>query len=139
MNVLVDTNIIIDWLLAREKNGKNAEKAMRYILSKNAEGFVTPHSLADLYFCIRKEFSKPDRQRLLKFIISKMNIISEERDDFEEVLSIEKLDDLEDGLQMQCAKKMNLDYILTENIKDFANSAVQPILTADFLRLVNAE
>lgn len=68
-----------------------------------------------------------------------MNIISEERDDFEEVLSIEKLDDLEDGLQMQCAKKMNLDYILTENIKDFAGSEVQPILTADFLRFVDAE
>ncbi len=50
MNILIDTNIIIDWLLAREKNGKNAEKAMRYILEKNAEGFVTSHSLADLYF-----------------------------------------------------------------------------------------
>ena len=26
MNVLVDTNVIIDWLLVRPKNGKNAEK-----------------------------------------------------------------------------------------------------------------
>ena len=31
MNVLVDTNVIIDWLLVRPKNGKNAEKIMRHL------------------------------------------------------------------------------------------------------------
>lgn len=139
MDILVDTNIIIDWLLAREKNGKCAEKAMRYIMSKNAEGFVTPHSLSDLYFCIRKEFSKQDRQRLLRFIVSKLNVIPEEKEDFEKVLLIDELDDLEDGLQMQCAKKANLDYILTENISDFADSSVSAILTVDFLHLVNID
>ena len=136
MNVLVDTNVIIDWLLAREKNGKNAEKTMRYLMAKNAEGYVTSHSLTDLYFCIRKEFSKEERRSLLKFIIDKFNVITEDRTDFEAVLSEEKLDDLEDSLQMQCARKLNLDYIITENTKDFLNSTVQVLSTAEFLLLV---
>lgn len=105
MNVLVDTNVIIDWLLVRPKNGKNAEKTMRYLMAKNAEGYVSSRSLTDLYFCIRKEFSKSERQKLLQFILSKFNVITEEKSDFEAVLSEDDLDDLEDGLQMQCAKK----------------------------------
>lgn len=136
MNVLIDINIIIDWLLARPKNGKNAEKAMHYLMAKNAEGYVSSHSLTDLYFCIRKEFSKSERQKLLQFILSKFNVITEEKSDFEIVLGEDDLDDLEDGLQMQCAKKANLDYIITENIKDFSVSSVPVLSTSEFLVLV---
>ena len=137
MRVLVDTNVIIDWLLNRVKNGKDAETAMRYIIAGNAEGYVTSHSLTDLYFCIRKEFSKQDRQKLLRFIVSKFHIISEDEIDFKTVLLEEDLADLEDSLQMQCAKKENLDYIITENIKDFLNSTVKVLSTSDFLSLIN--
>ena len=135
MRVLVDTNVIIDWLLNRVKNGKDAETAMRYIIAGNAEGYVTSHSLTDLYFCIRKEFSKQDRQKLLRFIVSKFHIISENEIDFKTVLLEEDLADLEDSLQMQCAKKENLDYIITENIRDFMNSSVKVLSTNDFLKL----
>lgn len=137
MNVLVDTNIIIDWILAREKNGRNAAFAMRYIMARNANGFVSAYSISDLYFCIRKELSKAERQTLLKFIVSKFEVIPEDKSDFENVLSVEYLDDLEDGLQIQCANKENLDYIITENVKDFSSSLVPAISTAEFLDLVN--
>ena len=136
MNVLVDTNVIIDWLLFRPKNGKNAEKAMRYLMAKNAEGYITSHSLTDLYFCIRKEFSNAERQKLLRFILSKFSVITEDKADFETVHNEANLEDLEDGLQMQCAKKENLDYIVTENIKDFSASCVKVLSTSEFLDLV---
>ncbi len=135
MNVLIDTNVIIDWLLVRPKNGKNAEKVMRYLMAKNAEGYITSHSLTDLYFCIRKEFSNAERQKLLRFILSKFNVITEDKSDFETVLNEENLEDLEDGLQMHCAKKANLDYIVTENIKDFSVSCVKVLSTSEFLDL----
>ena len=85
---------------------------------------------------LRKEFSKSERQKLLQFILSKFNVITEEKSDFETVLNEDDLDDLEDGLQMQCAKKANLDYIITENTKDFSTSFVQVLSTSDFLALI---
>ena len=42
-------------------------------------------------------------------------------------------EDLEDGLQIQCATKSGLDYIVTRNIDDFKNSSVPAILPSDFL------
>ena len=34
---------------------------------------------------------------------------------------------MEDGLQMKCAENANIDYIVTENLKDFTNSTVPSI------------
>ncbi len=33
--------------------------------------------------------------------------------------------DLEDGLQIQCAEKEHVDYLVTENLKDFFGSRVK--------------
>ena len=41
--------------------------------------------------------------------------------------------DLEDSLQMQCAYREDLDYILTRNIKDFRDSKIKAISPEDFL------
>ena len=58
------------------------------------------------------------------------------RDENMDIL-ISATQDLEDGLQMACAKKYGLDYIITRNVKDFTNSAVQAIEPQEFLQLLN--
>ena len=109
--------------------GENGKKAYEHIC--NARPAKTPQYTEEE----RKEFSKQDRQKLLRFIVSKFHIISENEIDFKTVLLEEDLADLEDSLQMQCAKKENLDYIITENIRDFMNSSVKVLSTNDFLKL----
>ena len=47
----------------------------------------------------------------------------------------ERWNDLEDGLQMQCAIEKNLDYIVTRNKKDFSSSKVKAILPEEWIEL----
>ena len=47
----------------------------------------------------------------------------------------ERWNDLEDGLQMQCAIEKNLDYIVTHNKKDFSSSKVKAILPEEWIEL----
>ena len=54
-------------------------------------------------------------------------------------LQNEQWQDLEDGLQMQCAAHEKLDYIITRNIKDFTNSEVTAMLPEDFLKMQEDE
>lgn len=51
-------------------------------------------------------------------------------------MSKPELDDLEDGLQMHCAEKTGLDYIITENAGDFLESVVPAISASDFAELM---
>jgi len=43
--------------------------------------------------------------------------------------------DYEDALVAVCADRINADYIVTRNIKDFKNSSVKAITPKDFLQL----
>ena len=60
-------------------------------------------------------------------------VIPEKSNDFIAVVQNPNTEDLEDGLQIQCATKSGLDYIVTRNIDDFKNSSVPAILPSDFL------
>jgi hypothetical protein len=43
--------------------------------------------------------------------------------------------DLEDSLQLECAKSVGAEYIVSRNIDDFANSPIPVILPEDFLKM----
>ncbi len=51
-----------------------------------------------------------------------------------EVLNDPAFFDLEDGLQMKCAENAALDYIVTENIRDFTKSKVPAISIDETLK-----
>lgn len=59
----------------------------------------------------------------------------ETKDDILTFINKELWTDLEDGLQMCCASKEKLDYIITRNIDDFVDSPISAILPDTFLTL----
>ena len=69
-------------------------------------------------------------------VLSNFQVVSENRNDFFDVLNDPAFFDIEDGLQMKCAEKIVVDYIVTENLKDFALSKIPAIDTASALRKV---
>ncbi|MDY3721370.1 MAG: hypothetical protein SOZ96_02140 [Treponema sp.] len=70
-------------------------------------------------------------------IVSSFQVISESRRDLVSVLTDKNFFDLEDGLQMKCAENTNIDYIVTENLKDFNNSKVPAVNIETALKLIS--
>lgn len=68
MRILIDTNVILDWIMVREPNAANAKLIMGQCLFGNIEGYVTSHSLTDLFYILRKDFQT-----------SKISAVSEEQ------------------------------------------------------------
>ena len=66
-----------------------------------------------------------------------LDVVGIDKNKIINALSNDKFSDVEDCLQMECAKDFSADYIVTRNIKDFANSSIKPILPSDFLKLVS--
>ena len=92
--------------------------------------------MTDIFYISRKYMSIEERRRFLILIASFFQIVVENKDDFLYVLNDENFFDLEDGLQMRCAENANLDYIVTENLKDFVNSKVKSISIKEALAKV---
>lgn len=61
-----------------------------------------------------------------------MRILTEDKEAFLSALADEAFFDLEDNLQMTCAAEADLDYIITQNMKDFSSSQVPAISIPEF-------
>ena len=133
MNVLFDTNIILDVYLNRELFAHDSIKLLKLCEAKRINGAVTANTITDIYYILGKTIK--DRQKLTVAILQLLTVIS-----VTDVLSSDitkafalSIDDYEDALIAQCAIRTKPDYIITRNKKDFINSQVPAITPQEFL------
>lgn len=136
MKYFIDTNILLDWLIPTNRFHTDATKLISCCINRTVDGFVSSHSLTDIFYISRKYFSLEDRRLFLILIVSNFTIVTESQNDFLSVLTDAGFFDLEDGLQIQCARNATVDYIVTEDSKGFSNSAIQAINIANALSLI---
>ncbi|MCL1998041.1 MAG: PIN domain-containing protein [Turicibacter sp.] len=139
ISVLIDTNVIIDWFGKREPFFEFAKQIMDYCFSKDIIAYVAAHSFTNLFYILRKSHSLDERRELVKKLCAELTVVSIDEDKLLLAAADDKIADFEDALQIKCAVAKNADYIVTRNIKDFANSVIPPILPSDFLAVVENE
>ena len=136
MKFFIDTNVLIDWLIPTNSFHTEATEFIKLCLLNKFDSYVSSHSLTDLFYITRKNFSKDDRRQFLQLIVSRIKIIVEPNEIFSLALDDENFLDLEDGLQIKCAESEKLDYIVTENLRDFQNSKVKAVSINEALEIL---
>ena len=134
MVVLVDTNIIIDALANKEPYADNAKKILEKCAAREVTGILAAHSIPNMFYILRKNFSQDERRFLLKNLCNIFKISDLNAKKILAALENEKFVDFEDCLQEECAVESMADYIVTRNPADFANSRVKVILPEEFLK-----
>ena len=134
MVVLVDTHIIIDALANREPYADNAKKILEKCAAREVTGILAAHSIPNMFYILRKNFSQDERRFLLKNLCNIFKISDLNAKKILAALENEKFVDFEDCLQEECAVESMADYIVTRNPADFANSRVKVILPEEFLK-----
>lgn len=136
MKILIDTNIILDLIQSREPFSENASKIINSCVKKENEGYISAHSLSDIFFILRKDKTVEERKALILNLCSFFTVIPEDKNFYTAVCQNNNWNDLEDGLQMKCADFEKLDYIVTRDAgKGFNNSPVKAISAEDFLNV----
>ncbi|WP_273467395.1 PIN domain-containing protein [Treponema succinifaciens] len=136
MKILIDTNIILDLIQSREPFSENASKIINSCVKKENEGYISAHSLSDIFFILRKDKTVEERKALILNLCSFFIVIPEDKNFYTAVCQNNDWNDLEDGLQMKCADFENLDYIVTRDAgKGFNNSPVKVISAENFLNI----
>ncbi|MDE6128220.1 MAG: PIN domain-containing protein, partial [Lachnospiraceae bacterium] len=65
MVVLIDTNIIVDFLMKREPYAEEAIKIVELCNQKKVSGCIAAHTISNLFYILRKEFSVLQRREVL--------------------------------------------------------------------------
>ena len=132
MKLLIDTNVILDLLLAREPFLKTARELLKTIQNGQAEGFITANSVADIVYVCKKGYPLDVIRKEVLKLLDLVDVIGLEREDVIKAFDI-GFSDYEDALQSCCAAKEEMDFIVTRNEKDFIKSDVKAISPGAYL------
>ena len=63
--ILVDTNVLLDYLLTREPFYEDAEKIVLACVEGKVKGCIAAHSVPNMFFILRKDYSPEERREVL--------------------------------------------------------------------------
>ncbi len=139
MKILVDTNIIIDTLTGREPFRESAEQIFILAANQIEDMYITASSATDIYYLVRKHLHNTEQSKNTMFKLYQLfGILDVTARDCQDALLLD-MKDYEDAVISCCAKRNQMDYIVTRNIKDYEHSKVKVLLPDDFIRLVSQD
>jgi len=132
--ILIDTNVLLDYLLEREPFFEDAKGIMASCAEGKAKGCIAAHSIPNMFFILRKDYNAKERREVLSNLCSIFDVEGIDKGKLLSGLLNEDFTDFEDCLQMECAKSYGADYIVTRNVVDYSVSDVKAIEPKDYLK-----
>ncbi|MDR0514060.1 MAG: PIN domain-containing protein [Coriobacteriaceae bacterium] len=128
LKLLLDTNVVIDFLAVREPFYADARRIMLLGALKEAELWLSSHQVNDVFSVAseggRKSLGQSCQERI-RSLRSFMRICTVQEADIDAALDL-YWTDLEDACVCCCAQKIKADFIVTRDSKGFARSPIPP-------------
>jgi predicted nucleic acid-binding protein len=130
MKLFIDTNIILDILLAREPFASKSMELLQEAEKKKYSMYISASSATDIFYLLSKYLK--DKQTVYSIFGELLNIvmIADVTDSIVRRSYNENWEDFEDAVQYNCAKSIHSEYIITRNNRDFTKSDI-PVLSPE--------
>ena len=135
MRLMLDANIILDVLQAREPYLADSSRISKMCETNLAEGHISTLSFANLVYVMRKELDPEKIEEVLKALSLIFRFDDLTQADINNAASL-KWNDFEDAVQATIAKRINADYIITRNVKDYKESKITALMPSEILARV---
>ena len=136
MNIIYDTNVIVDILAYREPFYADSAASLAIADRKNVFSFITSNTVTDIaYILARYKRSDEQVKQAITQLFLLVSILDVNSSDCYEALQ-SKIPDFEDALLSCCAARHGMDYIVTRDITDFENSTIKPIKPNELQTLI---
>ena len=135
MKVLIDTNIMIDALTNRDGRSGFSATVIDLCAKQVIDGYVALHSISNMYYILRKQYSDAERRTILKRYNEILKVAEVGNDVVDTAINNTAISDYEDALQYACAETVGADYIVTRNIKDYGKAEIRAISPEELLKL----
>jgi predicted nucleic acid-binding protein len=135
MVVLVDTNIILDCLTRRPPFELESAQILQGCSEEKFTGYIAAHSITNSFYILRKMFTAAERKKMLLELCGFMEVANVEKSQILNALQNEDFKDFEDCIQVECAKSVGAEYIVTRDPGDYADSDIPVISPHELLTL----
>ena len=136
MNVLIDTNVILDDILNRVPLAETARKIGQLATDDVISAYLTANCLTDIFYIVSKSRDGDTARKTIKNLLLVFSVVSVDGDDCRNAIDL-PISDFEDALVVVCAEKADLDYIVTndQGFLGIAELSIPAISPSEFLRI----
>ena len=133
-NVLIDTDVILDFFFDRAPFAEFAAGVLNLCEEDKIKGFVTPVIICNTYYLLRKTARHDLVIEKLKHVLTIIQVL-----EMDEEIVMNSLNsnfrDFEDALQnFSAIKNGKIDIILTRNIKDYKKSELAVMTPETYIK-----
>ena len=133
-NVLIDTDVILDFLFDREPFAEYATEILNRCEEKQITGFTTPVIICNVNYLLRKTAKHQFIIEKIKQLLSIIQITEIDKEVVFDALN-SNFKDFEDALQnFSAVQNGKINIILTRNIKDFKKSDLAVLTPETYLK-----
>jgi len=124
----------MDALIGREPFFEQSDKVIKICADEKIDvnGFLAAHTVTNTFYLIRKRYSNEATRELLINLFNMLEIVQIDSEKIRSAILNKEFKDFEDCLQVECAKSIQADYIVTRDAKDFENSEIKCLTPEEF-------
>ncbi len=126
LHILVDTNVVLDLLLAREPWLSQAQPMWEARDAERLVAYLPASALTDIFYICRKQVGLERARQAVAACIQGFTLIAVDHAIVSAALALPG-DDFEDNVQIACAMSGALDIIVTRDPAGFARSPIPAI------------
>ncbi len=135
MNILFDTNVILDVLLDRAPFSDPASQLLSLVERGEISGIICATTVTTIHYLSTKILGKKESQNQIKDLMTLFEIASVNRTVIEEAL-ISKFADFEDAVIYQAANHAGAEGIVTRDPKGFKQSKLPVYSPIELLKIL---
>jgi predicted nucleic acid-binding protein len=135
-NVLIDTDVILDFFFDRAPFSDDAEKILSLCDSGSLNGFVTPVICSNTYYLLRQNASHEKVMAKMNQLMMLMDVLLMDKETVMQALN-SGFSDFEDAMQNFAATiSGSISVIITRNVKDYTRSELGVMTPESFLKIL---
>jgi predicted nucleic acid-binding protein len=137
VKVIVDTNVVLDVLLARKPFAGSAARIFSLAEKSEISGMLCATTLTTVDYLLSQALPKEDARQILWKLISLFEVAPVNRLVIERALH-SRIHDFEDAVLDEAGRLAGAECIITRNTKDFSHSSLRVLDAAEFLSQMEA-
>jgi predicted nucleic acid-binding protein len=132
MRVLLDTNIVLDWLLDRKPWSDEAAPFWLACVAGSYTPYIPASVTTDIYYIIRRLVNSDAALEAVRQVLTALWILPVDEETIVYALNL-PVGDFEDNVAIACAQRWHLDLIITRDVRDFRHSPI-PITKPEMIQ-----
>lgn len=138
MRVLLDTNVVLDFLLDREPFAEAATEIWEANRQRRIEAYVSAITPVNIFYIARKLRGVEVARRIVEGLLNECRIAMVDRAVLQDAMTF-SVKDYEDAVQLASAMRSRLDAIVTRNPKDYPSAPLLVLSPSDLVTILTPE